>query len=124
MAKINFEHGTGMKDYLIPSFNQAFTQDDIQSILICLHGHRGKYFAKPDQGSFLYKLRRAKDVERNKTLARQYAEQALAHLVPTRFSQIVVTAQRTERGRIDLKIEVTSLSNAVQIIHYFVAVGG
>ena len=125
MAEIQFNYSDlGGKDYVIHSLNQAFTQDEIQSVLICLHQHRGKHFAKPDQGSYLYKLRRAKDVERNKVLARQYAEQALAHFVSDRFRNISVHAARTEAGRIDLTIELIKLSGQSQIIHYFVKIGG
>ncbi|GEM_PF-510086 len=125
MAEINFNgHNLGGKDYVIHSLNNAFTQDDIQSVLICLHQHRGKHFAKPNQGSYLYKLRRAKDVERNKVLARQYAEQALEHMMPNRFKQIDVSASRTAAGRIDLTIKLTKLGGQSQIIHYFVKIGG
>lgn len=120
MAKIDFS----TKDYELPSLNAAFTQDDIQSVLICLHQHRGKYFARPDQGSFLYKLRRSKDVQRNKVLAHQYAVQALEHLVPNRFKSIDITATRSEDGRINLLIQLTKLTGESQIIHYFVQVGG
>lgn len=120
MAEINF----AQKDYALPSLNAAFTQDEIQSVLICLHQHRGKHFARPAQGSYLYKLRRSKDVERNKVLARQYAEQALAHMVPDRFRDIQITAERNTAHRIDLTINLIKLSGQAQIIHYFVQVGG
>ncbi|MEQ1412259.1 phage GP46 family protein [Acinetobacter indicus] len=120
MAEIDFQN----KDYVLPSLNSAFTQDDIQSVLICLYQHRGQHFATPDQGSYLYKLRRSKDVERNKVLARQYAQQALEHMVPNRFRDIQVMAERKEQSRIDLTITLTKLSGQAQIIHYFVPVGG
>lgn len=120
MAKIDFES----KDYELPSLNTEFTQDDIQSVLICLHQHRGQHFARPDQGSYLYKLRQSKDVERNKVLARQYSEQALAHMVPDRFRDIQITAERNTAHRIDLTISLIKLSGQAQIIHYFVQVGG
>ncbi|WP_335999448.1 phage GP46 family protein [Acinetobacter johnsonii] len=119
MAKIDFSK----KDYELASLDEAFTQDEIQSVLICLYQHRGKHFSRPDQGSYLYKLRRSKDVERNKVLARQYAEQALQHLVPSRFRSIEVSASRSESGRIDLSINLVKLTGQSQVIPYFVPVG-
>jgi phage gp46-like protein len=119
MATIDFSD----KDYELESLNSAFSQDEIQSVLICLYQHRGKHFARPDQGSYLYKLRRSKDVERNKVLARQYAEQALQHMVPNRFRSIEVSADRSESGRVDLTINLFKLTGQSQIIHYFVPVG-
>lgn len=111
-------------DYVQLSLNQAFKPDDIQCICQCLNIHRGKYWADPNFGSRLYTLRRSKDVARTVLLAKQYAEEALAHFVPTRFRSIAVEATQRERHRIELNIDVTTLSNRAEKIQYFVSVGG
>ena len=57
-------------------------------------------------------------------LAKQYAEEALEDLVPSRFESITVAASQSERSRVDLVIDVTRLTGESQKIPYFVPVGG
>ena len=119
MANINLE----TKDYVIASLDEAFTQNDVQAICQRLNIHRAKYWAKPNLGSQFYKLKRSKDVPRMLQLVEQYADEALGDLVPSRVSDLDITASQTVQSRIDLSIEVTLLTGKKQTIPYFVAVG-
>lgn len=120
MPVINFEK----LDYDKDSLNAGFSLDDIQCVCSRLIIHRKKYWANPNLGSLLYTLRRSKDVPRTRVLAKQYAEQALRDLVPSRFQGITVTASSSERSRIELNIELVNLSGQRQQIIHFVRVGG
>ncbi len=120
MGTINLEN----KDYVLLSLDAAFSDDDVQCICLCLNIHRGKYWRDPNRGSRLYTLQRAKDLSRNVLLAKQYAEEALEHLVPSRFESIVINATQSVKSRVDLAIDVIRLSGEKQTIPYFVAVGG
>ena len=111
------------KDYVLISLDEAFADDVTQAVCMRLNIHRGKYWANPNLGSRFYLLRRAKDVKRNLLLAKQYAEEALADLVPARLKSVTVEASRKQAGRIDLKIVVTRLTGQQQTILYFVPVG-
>lgn len=67
----------------------------------------GSYWADPTLGSKLYLLRRAKDVERNKTLAIQYTREALQPLIDDkRADRIDVDAVWNHDGRMQLVSEV------------------
>ncbi|MBJ9952171.1 phage GP46 family protein [Acinetobacter bereziniae] len=112
------------KDYVLLSLDAAFGQDDVQCVCQRLNIHRGKYWANPNLGSRLYLLKRAKDLKRNVLLAKQYAEEALLDLVPSRFQSIIVTATQSEKNRVNLIIDATRLSGQKQTIQYFVPVGG
>jgi phage gp46-like protein len=73
----------------------------------------GSYWADPLLGSQLHLLQREKDLARVATLARQYAQQALAPLLDQgRVQQLDVSTQRVKSadgtGRLNLLIEVTS----------------
>ena len=71
----------------------------------------GSYWADPLLGSRLHELQREKDLSRVATLARQYAEQALATIVKDgRATAIVVSTVRAGNGRMHLLIEVTAAS--------------
>jgi len=120
MGIINLEN----KDYVLLSLDAAFGQDDVECVCQRLNIHRGKYWANSRLGSRLYLLRRAKDLKRNVLLAKQYAEEALLDLVPTRFQSIIVTATQSEKSRVNLTIDATRLSGQKQTIQYFVPVGG
>lgn len=120
MGIINLEN----KDYVLLSLDAAFGQDDVQCICQRLNIHRAKYWADPKLGSRLYLLKRAKDLTRNVLLAKQYAEEALFDLVPTRFQAISVHASQKQKSRVDLAIDVIRLSGQKQTIQYFVPVGG
>ena len=115
---------TNTRDYIIESLDAPLDADLVQAVLMRLNVHRGKYWANPDIGSRFYLMRRAKDVPRNLLLAKQYADEALDDLVPARAQSIITTAQRIEKGRIDLHIEITRLTGEKQIIIYFIQVGG
>lgn len=120
MATIHLE----TKDYVLLSLDQVFISDDVQCVCQRLGIHRGKYWANPNLGSRLYLLQRSKDLKRNVLLAKQYAEEALFDLVPTRFAAITVQASQSERSRVDLVIDAIRLTGERQQILYFVPVGG
>ncbi|MBK0063976.1 MULTISPECIES: phage GP46 family protein [unclassified Acinetobacter] len=120
MANINLE----TKDYVLISLDAAFINDDVQCVCQRLNIHRGKYWADPKVGSRFYLLKRSKDLARNVLLAKQYAEEALLDLVPSRFQTIVVNATQSVKSRVDLAIAVTRLTGETQTIQYFVPVGG
>lgn len=70
----------------------------------------GSYWADTTLGSRLHELQREKDLARVTTLARQYAEQALATILKDgRATAIEVTTER-QPGRLALLIEVTAAS--------------
>lgn len=85
--------------------------------------HRRKYWANPNLGSRLYLLKRSKDLPRNLLLAKQYAEEALEDLVPSRFESITVSAKQSEKSRVDLIIDAVRITGESQKILYFVPVG-
>lgn len=112
------------KDYVPTSLESDFSQDDVEVIKTRLTAHRGKWWRNKNLGSRLYQLAGSKDVQRNIRLAKQYADEALQDLVPARFLNIEVIAAQNESSRIDLKIEVTTLTGHKQNIIHFVKVGG
>ena len=120
MAAINLE----TRDYVFLSLDAAFINDDIQCVCQRLGIHRGKYWANKTLGSRLYLLKRSKDLSRNVLLAKQYAEEALLDLVPSRFESIAVLASQSEQSRVNLTIDVVSITGESQKILYFVPVGG
>ncbi|RSO80434.1 hypothetical protein EA748_15785 [Acinetobacter ursingii] len=120
MANINLE----TKDYVLISLDAAFINDDVQCVCQRLNIHRGKYWADPNLGSRFYLLKRSKDLARNVLLVKQYAEEALLDLVPSRFQSIVVNATQSAKSRVDLAIDVIRLTGDKQTIQYFVPVGG
>ncbi|MHA4952253.1 hypothetical protein FR838_18330 [Acinetobacter pittii] len=120
MANINLE----TKDYVLMSLDTAFSKDEVQAVCQRLNIHRGKYWANPNLGSRFYTLRRSKDVPRMIQIVKQYAEEALAGMVPDRFASILVNAVQTAQSRVDLNIDVVQLSGQKQTIQYFVPVGG
>ena len=120
MAAINLE----TKDYVLLSLDATFVNDDVQCVCQRLGIHRGKYWANPKLGSRLFTLSRSKDLPRNLLLAKQYAEEALEDLVPSRFESIAVLATQSEKSRVDLTINTVSITGESQKILYFVPVGG
>ena len=120
MGTINLE----TKDYVLTSLDAAFNDDVVQAVCLRLNIHRGKYWADPNLGSRLYLLRRSKDVPRMLQIVKQYAEEALADLVPARLQSLIVSATQSIKSRIDLSIEITRLTGERQTIQYFVPIGG
>ncbi|WP_333663198.1 phage GP46 family protein [Acinetobacter sp.] len=120
MGNINLE----TKDYVLTSLDAAFNDDVVQSACLRLNIHRGRYWADPDLGSRFYMLKRSKDVPRMLQIVKQYAEEALADLVPARLQSLIVSTTQTIKSRIDLSIEITRLTGEKQTIQYFVTVGG
>ena len=57
-------------------------------------------------------------------IVKQYAEEALADLVPARLQSLIVSTTQTIKSRIDLSIEITRLTGERQTIQYFVPIGG
>lgn len=120
MATIDLES----KDYVLLSLDAAFINDDVQCVCQRLGIHRGKYWANKNLGSRLYLLSHSKDLPRNLLLAKQYAEEALEDLVPSRFESIFVSAKQSEKSRVDLIIDAVRITGESQKILYFVPVGG
>ncbi|MFZ4220950.1 phage GP46 family protein [Enterobacter ludwigii] len=84
----------------------------------------GSWWADPTLGSRLYLLKREKDVARVRTLARQYAEQALQPILDDgRASSITVTANHPANGLLILLIEVTQANGEVMPFTHYVQVG-
>lgn len=83
----------------------------------------GGWWADPSLGSRLHELMREKDVPRIRTLARQYAEQALASLVTSgRAQSVSVTADMPHDGRCLLRVEVIDLTGRRSLYSYPVKV--
>ena len=120
MGTINLE----TKDYVLTSLDAAFNDDVVQCVCARLNIHRGRYWADPNLGSRLYTLKRSKDVTRMLQIVKQYAEEALADLIPNRLQALVVSTTQSIKSRIDLHIEITRLTGEKQTIQYFVTVGG
>lgn len=120
MGNINLE----TKDYVLSSLNATFSDDIVNSVYFRLNMRRRKYWANPNQGSRFYTLRRSKDVPRMLQTIKQYAEEALADLVPERLQSLIVSATQTVKSRVDLNIQITRLTGEKQTIPYFVSVGG
>lgn len=112
------------KDYQLQSLDDIFSHDELQCVYNRLSIERFRYWANPNLGSRLYLLKRSKDVQRNRLLAKQYAEEALEDLVPSRFESLDVYVQQNETSRIELTIELTRLNGETGKILYFVPVGG
>lgn len=120
MAAINLE----TKDYVLTSLDEAFKDDVVQAVCMRLNLHRGKYWANPHLGSRFHTFRRSKDVPRMLLLAKQYAEEALSDLVPSKLDSFSVFAKQSAVSQIDLEIEIIRLTGQTQKISYFVPVGG
>ena len=120
MATIDLES----KDYVLLSLDATFINDDVQCVCQRLGIHRGKYWANKNLGRRLYLLNRSKDLPRNLLLAKQYAQEALEDLVPSRFESITVAASQSEKSRVDLTIDAVRITGESQKIMYFVPVGG
>lgn len=78
------------------------------AVWLRLRIRRGSYWASPQMGSRLHELARAKDTPQTRTLARQYAEQALQPLIDDkRATAVSVTVTSPEAGWLLLDIRVT-----------------
>ncbi len=76
--------------------------------------HLGSYWANPEMGSRLHLLEREKDLPRVRTLARQYAEQALQPLLDDkRASKLLVETEATQskKGRLLIYISIWDAGN-------------
>ncbi|MGQ8700612.1 phage GP46 family protein [Serratia marcescens] len=83
----------------------------------------GSWWADSTLGSRLYLLKREKDVARVRTLARQYAEQALQPILDDgRASRITVTAQHPANGWLILLIEVEQSNGQIMPFTHRVSV--
>lgn len=83
----------------------------------------GSYWADPTLGSKLYLLRRAKDIERNKTLAIQYTREALQPLIDDkRADRIDIQAVWNHDGRLQLVGEVYQSGLQVAVFAHYVKV--
>ena len=120
MTVINLE----TKDYVLTSLDEAFNDDVVQAVCMRLNIHRGKYWGNPNLGSRFHTFRRSKDVPRMLLLAKQYAEEALSDLIPSKLDSFSVSVKQNAVSRIDLDIEITRLTGQTQKISYFVPVGG
>ena len=82
----------------------------------------GSWWADPTLGSRLHELERELDVPRVRILARQYAEQALASLIPERASRISVTTDQRRTSWCDLRVSVVDLTGQEQVFKHPVRV--
>lgn len=100
------------------------TNDIQNAVYLRLTVPLGSWWADPTLGSRLYLLKREKDVARVRTLARQYAEQALQPILDDgRASNITVTASHPASGRLLLLIEVTQANGVIVPFTHYVQVG-
>ncbi|MFY3986057.1 phage GP46 family protein [Achromobacter xylosoxidans] len=82
----------------------------------------GGWWGDPTLGSRLHELERERDVSRVRILARQYAEQALAPLLPERARSITVSANGPRPGWCDLHIVVEDATGQQQHFNHPVKV--
>ena len=93
------------------------------AVYIRLETPLGFYWAAPDIGSKLYLLAREKDTPRVRTLAVQYAQQALDPLVNSKRAQSVsVSALPSETGWLILAINVVDAAGNPHHFQYPVKV--
>jgi phage gp46-like protein len=84
------------------------------AVWLRLRIRKGMYWADPQMGSRLHELARAKDTPQTRTLARQYAEQALQPLLDDgRATALAVTVSAPEAGWLQLSIVVTQAGGDV-----------
>jgi phage gp46-like protein len=101
-------------DPLTGDYDGTLCNDLSNAIYLRITTPRGSYWGNPNLGSRLHLLRRAKDVERNKTLAIQYAKEALQDLLTDkRADSIDIDAVWAHDGRLQLQGEV--YQNGVQV---------
>lgn len=83
----------------------------------------GSYWADTTLGSKLHLLRRTKDVERNRTLAVQYTQEALKPLIDSKRADTVdVDATWHHDGRLELAGTVSQAGRAVATFQHYVKV--
>jgi phage gp46-like protein len=83
----------------------------------------GSYWGDPTLGSKLYLLRRAKDIERNRSLAIQYTREALQPLIADkRADRIDVDATWAHDGRLELFGAIYQAGRAVATFQHYVKV--
>lgn len=111
-----------MDSYIDPhtaSYTGSRTSTLTNAVYLRLATPLGSWWADPTLGSRLHELQRAKDLSRLDTLARQYAEQALAPLLQDgRASRITVDSQRPRPGWLVLLISVTAASGVLQTFRH------
>ncbi|TNL09030.1 hypothetical protein CYD30_14565 [Kosakonia cowanii] len=84
------------------------------AVWLRLRIRKGTYWADSQMGSRLHELARAKDTPQTRTLARQYAEQALQPLIDDkRATAVDVVVTSPETGWLLLSITVTSAGGDV-----------
>ena len=84
------------------------------AVWLRLRIRKGTYWADPQMGSRLHELARAKDTPQTRTLARQYAGQALQPLIDDkRATAVDVDVSSPETGWLLLAITVTSAGGDV-----------
>ena len=83
----------------------------------------GSYWADKSLGSKFHLLKRAKDVERNKKLAQQYAQEALQPLITSkRADQIDITVEWHHDGRLQVFGSVYQFGVLLSAFRHFVKV--
>ncbi|VWB81932.1 phage GP46 family protein [Burkholderia aenigmatica] len=91
------------------------TQSLANAVYLRLQTPLGSYWADPNLGSRLHELQREKDTPRVRSLAVQYAEQALQPLLDDRrASDITITTADFQPGWMVLLIAVTDATGDVQ----------
>lgn len=85
----------------------------------------GGYWADKTLGSRFHELKREKDVPRVKSLAIQFAKDALAPLLSARrIKSLDVEAFNPIRGRLELHAVIETLQGNVVRFQHFIQVGG
>lgn len=84
------------------------------AVWLRLRIRKGTYWADPQTGSRLHELARTKDTPQTRTLARQYAEQALQALLDDgRATRLSVDVTAPQAGWLQLSIMVTQAGGNV-----------
>lgn len=84
---------------------------------------QGSFFARPGFGSRLHELAREKNTERARSLAVQYAKEALQWLIDLgRATLVEAEAERSDRG-VNLAVTVTQADGQIVSYTTFVEVG-
>ena len=110
-------------DPLTADYDRTRIADLSNAIYLRITTPLGSYWADPTLGSKFYLFKRAKDVERNKTLALQYAQEALQPLIASkRADKIVVEVEWQHDGRLLIFGEVYQYDVLLTAFNHFVKV--
>lgn len=111
-------------DPLTADYDRTRIADLSNAIYLRICTPLGSYWADKTLGSKFYKLKRAKDLERNVKLAIQYGQEALQPLIDSkRADKIVVEAEWPHNGTLRVYGEVYQYGDLLAAFTHFVKVG-